>query len=68
MNLVASEKETWRRHRRIMGPAFNNRTFRLVWDETVKLYDDMIKTEGWDKVDSFEIDRFQSRSFKVRYS
>jgi cytochrome P450 len=26
MNLFASEKETWRRHRRIMGPAFNNKT------------------------------------------
>jgi cytochrome P450 len=24
MNLVAAEGEMWRKHRRIMGPAFNN--------------------------------------------
>jgi cytochrome P450 len=27
MNLAAAEKDTWRRHRRIIGPAFNNKAY-----------------------------------------
>lgn len=27
MNLAAAEKEVWRRHRRIMGPAFNTKMY-----------------------------------------
>ena len=30
MNLVAADKETWRKHRRIMGPAFNNNLWASV--------------------------------------
>ena len=27
MNLLSAERETWRKHRRIMGPAFNNNLY-----------------------------------------
>ncbi|OJA08056.1 hypothetical protein AZE42_13684, partial [Rhizopogon vesiculosus] len=37
----------WRRHRRIFGPAFNNHTYKLVWNTTQKVYADMIVSEGW---------------------
>jgi len=47
MNLAAAEKDTWRRHRRIMGPAFNNKAYGLVWDRTIRTYNDMITAEGW---------------------
>jgi cytochrome P450 len=56
MNLAAAEKETWRRHRRIMGPAFNNKTYALVWDRTIKTYHDMITTEGWSDSSITQVD------------
>lgn len=47
MNVVASEDEVWRRHRRIVAPAFNHTTYRNVWMTTARVYHDMIEKEGW---------------------
>lgn len=51
-NVVTSNGETWRRHRRVTGPAFNHNTYRNVWETTASVYEEMIKEEGWlgDKV------------------
>ncbi|ETW77975.1 hypothetical protein HETIRDRAFT_420783 [Heterobasidion irregulare TC 32-1] len=65
MNLIASEKETWRRHRRIMGPAFNPKTYSLVWSETLRIFKDMVSSEGWDTKDSVEIAVIQEYTFKL---
>lgn len=65
MNLIASEKETWRRHRRIMGPAFNPKTYSLVWSETLRVFKDMVSSEGWDTKDSVEIAVIQKYTFKL---
>ncbi|KZS91644.1 cytochrome P450 [Sistotremastrum niveocremeum HHB9708] len=46
-NVVASEGEDWRRQRRIAAPAFNQRAYQLVWQETERTYRQMIKDEGW---------------------
>ncbi|KAI0064327.1 cytochrome P450 [Artomyces pyxidatus] len=64
MNLIAAEKETWRRHRRIMGPAFNPTMYSLVWSESIRIYRDMVSTEGWDKKDVIEISAVQDYTFK----
>ena len=34
VNLAAAEKEVWRRHRRIMGPAFNNKMYVFSSDQS----------------------------------
>ncbi|KIM86789.1 hypothetical protein PILCRDRAFT_64934 [Piloderma croceum F 1598] len=67
MNLAAAEKDTWRRHRRIMGPAFNNTTYALVWDRTVQAYKDMIAHEGWSdpSCTSFDEPIVQRLTFKL---
>ncbi|KAH8075864.1 cytochrome P450 [Cristinia sonorae] len=40
-NIVASEHEAWKRFRRISNPAFTEPNNRLVWDETVKIMNDL---------------------------
>ncbi|KAG6850123.1 hypothetical protein H0H93_000745 [Arthromyces matolae] len=47
MNLVAADGDTWRKHRRIMGPAFNNKLYQMVWTETLKTYREMVSAENW---------------------
>ena len=49
-NLLTTEGEIWRRHRRIAAPAFNHRTYQNVWDTTADVYDEMSKKEGWNNV------------------
>jgi len=67
MNIIAAEGgEVWRRHRRIMGPAFNNETYGLVWEETVRVYKEMMVNEKWDDKEIVEIPVAQQYTFKVR--
>lgn len=35
-NIVTSESDDWKRYRKICAPAFNEKNFHLVWEETVK--------------------------------
>jgi len=36
-NLVASEHDEWRRHRRIAGPSLSESNNRLVWESSVEV-------------------------------
>ncbi|KAF9467919.1 cytochrome P450 [Collybia nuda] len=65
MNLVAADRETWRKHRRIMGPAFNNDLYQLVWSETLETYREMISAEGWDREDTVDVPIIQALTFKL---
>ncbi|KAF8815129.1 cytochrome P450 [Phlegmacium glaucopus] len=65
MNLVASNGETWRKHRRVMGPAFNNRVYQMVWSETLKTYHEMIAVEGWADKKEISVPVVQSLTFKL---
>lgn len=47
VNVVASEGEAWKRHRRIAAPAFNHTTYQNVWSTTTTVYHSMIEKEGW---------------------
>ncbi|KZV76574.1 cytochrome P450 [Peniophora sp. CONT] len=47
-NLLGSEGEEWKRHRRIIQPAFNKETYKHVWEESFRLFDEMSEQEGWD--------------------
>jgi cytochrome P450 len=48
--------EDWKRHRRVAGPAFNATTYRNVWDETSRIYDELVQTAGWADVKQVTID------------
>ncbi|KAF5368657.1 hypothetical protein D9757_010213 [Collybiopsis confluens] len=65
MNLFAAEAEVWRKHRRIMGPAFNNELYRLVWTETSKTYREMIVSEGWEAKGTGSTTAAQELTFKL---
>ncbi|KAG5634271.1 hypothetical protein H0H81_002585, partial [Sphagnurus paluster] len=65
MNLVAADGDMWRKHRRIMGPAFNNKLYQMVWSETLDTYREMISAEGWDKSDTIEEPVIQKLTFKL---
>ncbi|KAI0049196.1 cytochrome P450 [Auriscalpium vulgare] len=65
MNLIGAEKETWRRHRRIMGPAFNSKTYGLVWAETARVFRDMATVEGWDAQNTVNVRAVQDYTFKL---
>lgn len=67
INLVTSNKEDWRRHRRIVGPAFNNSTYSLVWAETLRIYKDMISTKGWTQKDVVVLDHVQAYTIRLAF-
>ncbi|PAV18979.1 cytochrome P450 [Pyrrhoderma noxium] len=46
-NVVTSNGEIWKRHRRITAPVFNHNTYQNVWDTTAYVYAEMIKEDGW---------------------
>ncbi|PPQ65337.1 hypothetical protein CVT26_000052 [Gymnopilus dilepis] len=64
MNIVAADGELWRKHRRIMGPAFNMDLYQLVWQESLRMYKEMIAAEGWDGKKTIEIPVIQKLTFK----
>lgn len=44
-NIVASEGDEWKKHRKIANPAFSEPNNRLVWSEAVRITLDMIENE-----------------------
>ncbi|KAF9051514.1 cytochrome P450 [Panaeolus papilionaceus] len=64
MNLIAADGDVWRKHRRVMGPAFNNQLYDLVWKETIQTYRDMISAEGWVGKDTVDVPSVQGLTFK----
>ncbi|EGN98752.1 hypothetical protein SERLA73DRAFT_89745 [Serpula lacrymans var. lacrymans S7.3] len=63
-NIVAAERDTWRKHRRVMSPAFNNETYALVWSESLRTYHDMISAEGWHTKQTIDLPSIQRYTFK----
>ncbi|KAG7441096.1 cytochrome P450 [Guyanagaster necrorhizus] len=68
MNLVAADGEVWRRHRRIMGPAFNNDLYKLVWNKTQKIYYEMLAADQWANKHEVSVPAIQRITFKLALS
>ncbi|KAJ7590446.1 cytochrome P450 [Mycena floridula] len=65
MNLIAADSEMWRKHRRVLGPAFNTVLYRAVWTKTIKTYREMVKEEGWLDKKTVKVPVIQALTFKV---
>ncbi|KJA20056.1 hypothetical protein HYPSUDRAFT_68834 [Hypholoma sublateritium FD-334 SS-4] len=65
MNLAAADGDVWRKHRRIMGPAFNNKLYESVWAETLDTYHEMVAEEGWTNKDRISVSAVQNLTFKL---
>ncbi|KAJ7778547.1 hypothetical protein B0H16DRAFT_1449132 [Mycena metata] len=46
-SLASSSGDAWRRHRRILSPAFNAKLYSMAWNETSIAYEEVINSEGW---------------------
>lgn len=46
-SLSSASGDVWRRHRRVVAPAFTNKIFSSVWKEARAVYDQMLQAEGW---------------------
>jgi len=63
-NIFSSNGDEWRRHRRILGPAFSNETYQMVWEETSGLYHEMTAAEGWEDKQQLDIPSLSTISSK----
>ncbi|KAJ7676376.1 hypothetical protein B0H17DRAFT_1139944 [Mycena rosella] len=54
-NLISASGEMWKRHRRIMAPAFTTKTHSLVAAETVAIYKKLVFAEGWKGQDTVTV-------------
>ncbi|KJA21394.1 hypothetical protein HYPSUDRAFT_67739 [Hypholoma sublateritium FD-334 SS-4] len=64
MNIVVADHDVWRKHRRIMGPAFTNKLYDAVWTESLKTYREMVAEEGWSTQDQINIPAAQALTVK----
>ncbi|KZS91953.1 cytochrome P450 [Sistotremastrum niveocremeum HHB9708] len=64
-NIVSADGETWKRQRRIAAPAFNQKSYQLVWEETKRSFLQMIDHENWGDKDVVTIPDFNTYTRKI---
>ncbi|KAF8637877.1 hypothetical protein AX17_002500 [Amanita inopinata Kibby_2008] len=64
MNLFSANGETWRRHRRITGPAFNHTLYNHVFQESVTTYHEIVDSDQWKGKDEVEVPVLQKLTYK----
>ncbi|KAJ7468034.1 cytochrome P450 [Mycena latifolia] len=67
MNLAASDGHVWRKHRRVVGPAFGTELYKLVWKQTALAYRDMVEVEGWKDKDAVDVPVIQRITLKLAF-
>ncbi|KIM45804.1 hypothetical protein M413DRAFT_440842 [Hebeloma cylindrosporum] len=55
-NVFSANHDDWKRHRRILAPAFNTKTYAMVLEQTRNIYRDMVESEGWEGKSAITID------------
>ncbi|PCH40911.1 cytochrome P450 [Wolfiporia cocos MD-104 SS10] len=54
-NVLVTERDEWKRHRKITAPAFTERNIRLVWDVTTKVTEELCEVV-WKGRDEIAVD------------
>ncbi|KDQ59780.1 hypothetical protein JAAARDRAFT_33349 [Jaapia argillacea MUCL 33604] len=54
-SVFSENGDEWKRHRKILNPAFGSSTHALVWEESVSTFREMSSFEGWNEVDTVKI-------------
>ncbi|TDL22808.1 614/534 cytochrome P450 [Rickenella mellea] len=63
-NIVVTENDEWKKHRRVANPAFSERNNRMVWEETVKIVNDMFDNDWRDRAE-IEVDHCVNITLKL---
>ncbi|KAJ7485307.1 cytochrome P450 [Mycena latifolia] len=66
-NLTGANGKMWRKHRRVVGPAFGPELYKLVWKQTALTYRDMVEAEGWTRKDVVDIPVIQRITLKFAF-
>lgn len=56
-NVVTTESEEWRKHRKIVAPGFSEKVFDLVWNTTAQIFFEMLDDQEWDKLGPGQVAR-----------
>ncbi|PCH40705.1 cytochrome P450 [Wolfiporia cocos MD-104 SS10] len=54
-NVVVTEHDEWKRHRKVTAPAFTERNMRLVWDVTTKSFEELCEVV-WNGLNEIAVD------------
>ncbi|KAL5492839.1 hypothetical protein ACEPAI_4287 [Sanghuangporus weigelae] len=66
-SVTSANGDVWRRHRRIVSSAFNNKTYSEVWKTVRSAYQEMIDTEGWTRRNELVFDEINSLILKFTF-
>ncbi|KAJ7150442.1 cytochrome P450 [Mycena crocata] len=64
-NVFSANGDTWKRHRRILAPAFTTKTYESVVSETITTFSEMVAAEGWEAMDDVLVSDFGRLPFKL---
>ncbi|EGN97680.1 hypothetical protein SERLA73DRAFT_111009 [Serpula lacrymans var. lacrymans S7.3] len=45
-NVASLQREGWKKHRRILNPAFSPKLYNMVWNESIRIFHEMATCEG----------------------
>ncbi|KDQ08591.1 hypothetical protein BOTBODRAFT_165681 [Botryobasidium botryosum FD-172 SS1] len=65
-SVATSTKETWKVHKRIMQPAFSQELMALVWKESLRNFQEMVVSKGWEGREAFSVPVVNSLLSKAR--
>ncbi|KDQ59781.1 hypothetical protein JAAARDRAFT_632566 [Jaapia argillacea MUCL 33604] len=63
-SVFSENGDQWKRHRRILSPAFSSSTHALVWEESVSTFREMATSEGWNELDAVSIPAVSALTMK----
>ncbi|KAF8984412.1 cytochrome P450 [Cyathus striatus] len=63
-NLFNAEADQWKKHKRVLLPAFNTHLYNLVWNDSIRTYHHLISEEGWKGFQEVPINKIQNFTHK----
>ncbi|KZV87709.1 cytochrome P450 [Exidia glandulosa HHB12029] len=64
-NIVATEGEQWKKHRKPVAPAFSERNNKLVWDEATSIVLNMFQSRDWKGKDEVVVDHIVDMTLPI---
>ncbi|KAF8675334.1 hypothetical protein AX14_005122 [Amanita brunnescens Koide BX004] len=64
-NLFSADGDEWRKHRRIVAPAFNTKLYENVWEQSITIYREMLTAEGWADLKVVDVPVTQRLTYNV---